>query len=154
MTATSTAALSYLLPLSVQSATPVISAALPTVLLPFQRYCCPSFYTYFPTAARIYQEMYVWTTRTIRACTPLREDPDPRTLDLESERTPHWSENLKRGIYQARYRSENHGARTMERELGARILERGSWIEIYGAKTLDWTLDRNPDLITSFNQKA
>ena len=120
MTATSTAALSYLLPLSVQSATPVISAALPTVLLPFQRYCCPSFYTYFPTAARIYQEMCVWTTRTTRACTPLREDPDPRTLDLESERTPHWSENLNRGHYGARYWSENHGARA-----------------------LDWTLDRN-----------
>ena len=47
------------------------------------------------------------------------------------------------------------GARnTMERESGARIPELGPWIGIYGARTLDWTLDRNLDSITLFNQKA
>ena len=127
----------------------------PSFLLPFHHYCCPFFFTYYSTAARIYQEMYVRTTQTTRVYTPLREDPDPRTLDLESERTPHWSENLERGHHGARYRSEeHHGARTMERNFGARILELGPWIEIYGARTLDWTLDRNSDSITLFNKKT
>ena len=42
----------------------------------------------------------------------------------------------------------------MERELGARILELGPWTGIYGARTLDWTLDRNLDSIILSNQKA
>ena len=127
----------------------------PSFLMPFQHYCCPSFCTYCPTAARIYQETYVRTTRTTPVYTQLRENPDPRTLDPESERTPHWSENLERENHGARYRSEkHHGARTMEQELGARILELGPWTEIYGVRTLDWTLDRKLDSIILFNQKA
>ena len=141
---------------------PVISTATsrpicypPSFLLPLQHYCCPSYFTYYPTAARISQETYVQTTWTTRVYTPLREDPDPRTLDQESERTPHWSENLERGHHGARYRSEeHHGAITMERDLGARILEPGPWTGIYGARTLDWTLDRNLDSIILSNQKA
>ena len=42
----------------------------------------------------------------------------------------------------------------MERDLGAWILELGPWTGIYGARTLDWTLDRNLDSIILFNQKA
>ena len=114
---------------------PVISTATsrpicypPSFLLPFQHYCCPSYFTYYPTAARIYQETYVQTTWTTRVYTPLREDPDPRTLDQESERTPHWSENLERGTP----RCDNHGARFRSKDPGARTLDRNLWSEDSG----------------------
>ena len=93
--------------------------------------------------------------RTDNTVTCSRPKTNPNFHYPSKPTTTLWSENLEREHHGARYWSEkHHGARTMERDLGARILELGPLTGIYGARTLDWTLDRNLDSIILSNQKA
>ena len=146
MTATPTAALSFLLPPSIRPATPR------HLCCPLQHCCCPSIYTLLPDCcAHLPGDVYTDGAKLRRAHTPQREDPTLRTLDPEPEIPTHWSENLEREHHGAIHRGEDyHGAITMERDLGAGTLDRN-----LRARTLDRTLDRNLDSIVSlFNSTA